>query len=548
MSNIGEIGKSREIIQSLWRTRKIFRMYPENNPMCVKALDESFSKFIEYFLTGNELTLSIGQNEICFNSEQVYFSNEKDDNLAFLFFKDGLREITFTKRLTYEEMVGFLKIICLDFTREVLDDDIVTLLWEKDFQSIKYVVDELVLNEDEDEFETKALMKVQEKDEENDRLLKVYQDAFSEEDVGDLTIMPLSDKDLQQILSELEKESRDKIHKLCDILSEMLCLAEGKEEYNDIGDYFCSCIEYSVGCGKFTAAIGILSQLKQLEEGVAGDEAKKLARRVVSFTSSEHVISLLGGMIDANTDFDGKIIEDFIHYLDRNAILPLMKILGDLQNRKGRELVIDILVGFGRQDIATIAKGLEDTRRYVVRNVICILRKIGDKNALEYLLKIVKHSDFKVKLEIIKTFREFGGGSGVLLALRDYLDDPESQVRYESLRALGTIGSEGAKRIVMSKIHDEKFGDRPFEEKKLFFKTLSRWNDLEVYKYLVETLKKKTFFGRSKNYESRACAAYGLGLTGKHDALAILLTYKNDGNALLRDFVHTAVIRIEHGQ
>jgi HEAT repeat protein len=548
MSNIGEIGKVKDLIQSLWKTKKIFRMYPENNPMYVKALDDSFSKFREYFLTGKELTLAIGHNEICCNSEQVYFSNEKDDNLAFLFYKDGLREITFTEGLTYEEMVSFLKIICLDFRSEALDDDIVTLFWENDFQSIRYVVDELVLDEDEEDFEAKALMKLQEK-EDDDHLLKVYQDAFSEEDVRDLAIVPLSDMDLQQILSELEKESLDKIYKLWDILSEMLYLAEGKEEYNAIGDYFCSCIQYLVGCGKFTAAIGILSQLKQLEEGAAGEEAKEQARRAVSFTSSEHVIGLLGEVLDANADFDGKILHDFVHCLDRNAIPPLMKILGDLQNRKGRELVIDTLVHLGRQDITTLVQGLNDTRRYVVRNVVCILRRIGDKKALEDLLKIVKHGDFKVKLEIIMTFGEFGGGGGVLLALRNYLDDPESQVRSESLKALGAIGTEGAKRIVMSKIRDEEFGNRPFEEKKLFFKTLCRWNDLEVYKYLVATLKKKkTLFGRSKNYESRACAAYGLGLMGKRDALTILRSYKNDGNALLRDFVHTAVIRLEHGQ
>jgi hypothetical protein len=61
-------------------------------------------------------------------------------------------------------------------------------------------------------------------------------------------------------------------------------------------------------------------------------------------------------------------------------------------------------------------------------------------------------------------------------------------------------------------------------------------------------IKKKTFFGRAKNYENRACAAYCLGLLGNKDAIALLNRYKNDGNKLFRDFVQTAMKRIEYGQ
>ena len=50
-----------------------------------------------------------------------------------------------------------MKIIALDFDREAVDDDIVTLLWEKDFQNIQYIVDEAFLVDvDEEDYETKA--------------------------------------------------------------------------------------------------------------------------------------------------------------------------------------------------------------------------------------------------------------------------------------------------------------------------------------------------------------------------------------------------------
>jgi AAA15 family ATPase/GTPase len=104
------------------------------------------------------LQLKIKQNEIFCGSEQVFSSSEKEDNLALFFFKDGLREITFKKWLTNDEMEAFFKVITLDFDTEVVDDDVVTLFWEKDFQNIQYVVDEAVLADEED-YEASLLWK-----------------------------------------------------------------------------------------------------------------------------------------------------------------------------------------------------------------------------------------------------------------------------------------------------------------------------------------------------------------------------------------------------
>ena len=144
---------AKEVIQAILKSKKILRMYPENNPIYVKTLEDAYNKFREFFYYNEELQLKIKQNEIYCGTEQVYNSSEKEDNLALFFFKDGLREITFKKGLTNDEVEAFLTVITLDFDTEVIDDDIVTLFWEKDFQNIQYVVDDAVLA-DEDDYET----------------------------------------------------------------------------------------------------------------------------------------------------------------------------------------------------------------------------------------------------------------------------------------------------------------------------------------------------------------------------------------------------------
>ncbi len=540
-----EAKKAKDIIQSVLKAKKILRMYPRNNPIYVNALQDCFDKFREFSYLKDEFNLKIRQNDISYDADQVYSSTEKEDNLALFFFKDGLRELTFTKGLSLEEMEDFLKIVALDFEREALDDDIVTLFWEKDFQNIKYVVDEAVLADEED-YETKAVSKVQEKETEEDSLLKAYEDAFREEDdVKEVSIVPLSDKDLQLLFTELEKDALDKTAKLVDILFEMLYLAENRADLEDLGGFFSGVLEFALGGGNIQIASDLLSRLKELAEDAAAEEAlKNMARKMILFAGSEPVIRILGDVLDSGQEVDERLFEDFVKLLDRNAIVPFMKILGELQTIHSRKVVIDALIFLGSKDIIALARGLNDSRWYVVRNIIYILRKIGDKRAVDHLLKTVRHGDIRVRKEVIRALGELGG-AGVLQALRECLEDPELQVRAAALKALPAMGSEAAKRIILNKISDKNFKDKDFEEKKEHFEALSRWKDTEIFNFLADILRKKTFFGRAKTDENRACAAFCLGLLGNKDAVALLNKHKNDSNKLLKEYSYTALKRLE---
>ena len=145
-----ELKAVKDVVQALLKSKKMLRMYPQNNPIYIKTLEDNYSRFRDFFMYNNQLVLKIRQNDIYYDSEQVYSNPEKEDNLALFFFKDGLREITFKKGLTQDEMEDFLGIISMDFDREGVDDDIVTLFWERDFQNIQYVVDEAFLADEDD--------------------------------------------------------------------------------------------------------------------------------------------------------------------------------------------------------------------------------------------------------------------------------------------------------------------------------------------------------------------------------------------------------------
>jgi HEAT repeat protein len=544
-----DIKDAKDILQNLIKAKKTLRMYPQNNPIYVKTLEDSYARFSSFFDYKENLTLKIKQNSISYDSEQIYYNPEKEDNLALLFFKDGLRELTFRKGLLQEELEEFLKIIAMDFDREAVDDDIVTLLWEKDFQNIQYIVDEAFLVDmDEEDYETGAENEVKEKITDVDSLMRAYTDGFKEEDVKDISVVPLTDKDLQMLVKELEKDSSDKVEKLVAILFEIIYQSEGRDDIEDTFMSLRDAIKFSMRHGEIYTVLNVLRRTREiLEDPLLTGDAKEYIMMLFSYLGTEEIISLLAEILDSGTGIDEKVFEGFVEFLDKNAITPLVKFLGELKTIHARKRVIEALIFLGRKDIQALSRGLDDHRWYVVRNIIYILRKIGDKRAIEYLLRTVRHGDIRVRKEVIRALGELGGGE-VVQTLRECLDDIDAQVRITSARAFGNIGSEAAKKIILEKISDKMFKERDFEEKKEFYDVLSRWKDAEVFDFLIRSLKRKSFFSRTRNYENMACAAFALGLLGDKDALPILYKYKDSNNKLLREFSSTAIKRIEYSQ
>jgi HEAT repeat protein len=544
-----DLKEIRDILQNIIKAKKAFRMYPQNNPMYMKTLDEAYTKFKNFFVYKDNYVLHIKHNSILYDTAEIYNNPEKEDNLALFFFKDGLRELSFNRGLSQEELEEFLKILALDFDRDVFDDDIVTLLWEKDFHNIQYVVDETVLVDvDEEDYETTAEEEVMEETTNEDDLMKAYVDGFKEVEPKTVAIIPITEDDLKTLASELENDKSGKIEKLIAILFEVINQSDEKGEVEDIYKFFKDAVKFSMKRGRIQDVLAVLKNAKEvMGKEFSTDETKKYMRMLISFIGTDEVIRHLAGILDSSTETDEKVFKSFIEQLDKNAIASFVKLLGELKTIHARKSAIEALVSLGKKDIQALSKGLDDKRWFVVRNIIFILRKIGDKRAIEYLLRTAKHNDIRVRKEVLRALGELGGRE-VILTLKECLDDDDMDIRITSAKAFGKIGSEAAKRILIDKISDKVFREMVFEEKKEFFEVLSKWKDNDVLDFLVRVLKKRTFFfGRNKNFENSACAAFCLGLLGKKDVLPTLYKYRKSNNRLLREYTYTAIKRLEHG-
>ncbi len=537
---------SKEIVLNIIKSKKNLRMYPENNPIYIKTVDTAYNAFADFLDYREEFTLKIKQLELIHDGEQVYYKPEKDDNLALFFFKDGIRELSFKRGLQKDELEDFFKIIILDFDKEIEDDDVVTLMWERDFQNISYIVDEAFLSDDED-YEEKAVQEVQERAADEDDLLKAYSEVTEAEDLAYVPVVPLNDDDIVKLQEELDKDVDYYIGKLTDLLFEMLYLSEKKEDFQDLVSFFRSAIDYALINNEIDLAINIIRKSHDLLVNEKYLERQKPhLQLILSYINSDRVIKLFGELLDSRTEDDEEVANELFPLMDKTAIPALIKTLGELETIHARKIIINSLVVLGKKDIVAVAKGLNDKRWFVVRNIIYVMRSIGDKRAVEYLIKKLRHEDIRVRKEVIKALGDLGGAE-VVKNLKIYLNDSDASVRGLAAKALAQTHSPIAKRVLVEELSSSSFKGKDFVEKKEFFEAIALFKETEIINFLVRTIRKRPFFRRGKVNETRAGAAYALGLIGGKEVCEILKKFKGIKNNLIHDNVVSSIKRIEYG-
>src|SRR5439155_20846120 len=115
------------------------QLYLPNNPMYRTAIDALRAGFVAVWEETDDLTLSVAETALTWLGAPVLLETAKSaDSLAWLFFKDGIREITFLKGVEDTDIVRFLEIVARARKATVDDDDLVTMLWEADLSTLKY--------------------------------------------------------------------------------------------------------------------------------------------------------------------------------------------------------------------------------------------------------------------------------------------------------------------------------------------------------------------------------------------------------------------------
>lgn len=533
-----------EVVQGILKARKLMRIYPPNNPLYLKASEACYEKFKNFMELAGDLTLKVHQNELIFGNERVYHNPNKEDNLALFLFKDGIREITFEKGLVPEELEEFLNILALDFSRDTLDDDVVTLLWEKDLEHIKYVVDESLFADEEIESEYKEYEKIKENIYTDDSLKKAHIDALQAESRHVDIRYPISDSDLQNIYMEIKGLDKPRTDKLVTILFELLHNAKELPTFREMIDLIEELLWYCLINGDFKNASTILDNLKEvIERRLFGTEGVRRLNLLYNSVNKESYVNEVGRVLNTKPIIDENGFTRYIKHLDKSSIPYFLQLMRESKDMKGGHLIVEALSILGRHDIKALADGLNDERWEVVRDTIHILGRIGTSGALEYLTRVVSHPEEKVRKEVVMVIGNMNHPN-VFQYIKLALNDNSPSVRITAARAMGNIKTTAAKKVLLSELSKKGFSSKDFNEKKEFYTIIAQWSDDDVKEFLIKTLKKKRLWNNKKNNETKACAAYALGMLGATESIPLLEKTSRAKDRLLKEYSLSAIKRL----
>ena len=530
-----KVKSTKSLIQTFLQTLKAFRLYEANHPILSKFLERLRKDFDHYFGEFDSFSLQIGEHRLYYRGNIVYESEDVKESLAFLFFKDGIREIQFSKGLEFKEMIDFLNVVRKGDFLNRMEDDLVTLLWEKDFSHITFTaVDEfieggatLVPATEEDlikgsEYKGSWDEGLQEKADEaqtesssipvREGLERVINPAQGQSLVQACQLTPEEREAIDR--EARQEEQADYIYILINNLIEILLhLGEDADAYENMISYFDRVIEYLLDQKEVGKAVSLLSSLDETMESIMMKDKQIFAiQRILENSSSPRSIELLGKAMKGNGEVHSESILEYLRFITKQAVDPLCLLLGELESGKWRKTICDQLTKLCRQEIKLLSKFLSDHNPLLVCQILYILGNIGDPSAVNYLGDLVTHKDLKVREETLQILNKFGEKGKDLM--QQFLMDSISGIRAKAALLLARNAKGEAVKPLTDIILSEDFYKRDYKEKASFFRALGETGAKEVIPTLKGISKKRRLFQREKWNEMRQCADNTLKMLG----------------------------------
>jgi HEAT repeat protein len=551
-----ELLLARDLTRSFVKTIKAFRFYPPDNPI-LKGYQELLPRKFQFFLNKYQsFIFQIGEHTLSYKGKVLYENRDVKTSLAFLFYKDGLREFRFMKGLEEWEIKGIVDIIVKCDNINQLEDDFVTLMWEKDFGHISYLATEEFLEdtpvfipENIEQFRKDLVFKPLAHEVEIDFLEDETEEGFDLDEalsklieelhsfVSNRSVYSLAPEEVERLRKEVEAEVEPAfVLSIVDILFEILFWEKEPQAYQDAVNILGKVLDAMLTLGEFQKATELLKRVYIfLRTYELQDWQTEILRKFLVDAGGDQRIERMGRILEQDEEVRLDDVRNYLILLQRNAIKPLIRLLGERTKSKARRLICDALSEIGRNSFELFVSYMDDPRWYLVRNITYILGRIGDEESIPYVQKAFNHEDSRVRREAIQALGLIGGPKAIGLLVKA-LADEDARIRAMVAVNLGKVGRKAALGPLLEAVQSKDFQKRDSAEIKAFFEGIGMvGSSKESILVLRQLLERKSWFGRGKTDEICAGAAQALAMIGTPEAKAILTVGRNSKDESVRD-------------
>jgi hypothetical protein len=125
------------VIVALARAARSFVLYDARNAVVRQLLADYRAKTLDAIAQHGDLAIDVHPFDMLVAGEVVHHDADREKSLAFKLFRDGVRRLTFTRHVTWEELLALLEILALRYASiRQQEEDTVTLLRKAEFGGI----------------------------------------------------------------------------------------------------------------------------------------------------------------------------------------------------------------------------------------------------------------------------------------------------------------------------------------------------------------------------------------------------------------------------
>ncbi len=548
----------KELLSFLVRTLKTLFLYPQNNPIPQEFKRNLFEKFSQLLDEYEELRLVTEQNKLLLLGEVVHEDSGGEEGMALAMYRDGIREIVFQNGLKQTELENFLESLKVALQSKSGEDDLVTLLWEKDFLHLRYTVVEQASDLPEplvlESTSTEEFEKIYYSE------ISLEEPAAAAEGKPLVELVDLASEEIARLLKNVatfENEELAEINSLlqierfyrrqAEVISILFEILAQEEDLTGFGETL-NLIEKVLGefltLRRFDLAAEILKQTKRYQEYFkerSAARADKLSAAIERLGEKGH-LDRLAEHLNQEKDLPTEQIYQYLVLLSPAAIPNLVALLGELKYFSARKLLCQVLEYFAHSHLDQVASGINDKRWYVVRNIVMVLGRTQDSRITTYLKRAVAHPDFRVRKETILALARLGSREAGLLLIEG-LKDSDRKIRSYAIRALAAAQEKRAVEPLWRTINSKEFLQRGEDEIKETWEALFSIGEEKGLHYLSEYVRKFRILNRARHFQIKLLALKALEKSN-HPELASCL--EKIGQSRNKSIQKAAKLALEH--
>lgn len=505
--------------------------------------DQLYDKFKDFLDRYWKMEVSINEHSFSYAEEPFFTQTQMSKSLPFLFYKDGMKKLFFYKGLTRSEFFDFLNLMIKESNLPPEESDIVSAMWERDFNHIRYFAPDEYLESKigagmeipEYHVDKKTLysgtIKLNPSDSKRLKKNESLENAAGEAAAADGKNIHISEEEQLRLEALIQKERRSSEEEdFFSLLVEMLYLEKDPDRLQFSLNSMLSYLNKHKESGDFAQALNCLNEIQEFRLTMPADDPRKeLVDQVFTPERKAVPIALGRKLVDQRQIQDFPALLDYLRMTGKSSIPLLSYIYQKITDPQIKNRAAEILRHIGQNFPAEMMKIASEEKPDLTRIIIHALSSSQDEKVVNYLAQFVRFQEQSIRESVIRALGHYHTETAAKI-LSAFLSDNREEIRCMALDNLTFRPGTPFSKMMYEAIRDKQFHKKSSKEKFHFCHCLARSETPEAMDLSRSLLEQAGRLSSSSKIETGLACIAALEESSSNAFLPVLDEFRRKGH------------------